>query len=71
MLDLWNQLDLFVRYEWNQSLFAVHLQAFNFDSRVSWLTQLNALQNPRTNKIHHLENLYDYTGIVRCVQWPL
>ena len=70
MLFTHKYCSLFVRYEWNQSLFPVHLQAFNFDSRVYWLTQLNALRNPRTNKIHHFQNLYDYTGIVRYVQWP-
>ena len=45
---------LFVRYEFDQSKAIPSVpQVFNFDSRISWLTQSNALRNPGTKKIQH------------------
>ena len=42
---------LFVRYEWNQSkVIPWTPHVFNFDSRISWLTQSNALQKSRNKE---------------------
>ena len=51
-LFIYTYCSLFVRYERNQSKTVPRTsQVFNFDSRISWLTQWNALQNPGTKKI--------------------
>ena len=59
---------LFVRYEWNQTKAIPGTpQVFNFDSRISWLTQSNALRKSR-NKANTIlpESICLYKYCKKC-----
>ena len=61
---------LFIRYERNQSRVIPRTpQVFNFDSRISWLTQSNALRKSRNKENKILPEficLYKY-----CKKWKM